>query len=430
MPDGWSVESLRELIEKPVAGFWGEDVSGHSLRAVRVVRNGDAASHYTLSQEDLPRRWMLPAQIAKAECRVGDVLLASSGEVGAVARLAATGDEVVVASNFVRRIRARKRTDASWLFFLLQTSLSQSFARKCSGGTTLQNLSGRFFDDFLAPVPLRSEQRRIGEILDAVDDAIRSAESLIAKLSQVSGALLNDLMTRGIGADGVLRNPILQPDDFVGTKLGQVPRTWRVIPLAECVKPTTPITYGIVQAGPDVPDGVPYIRTGDMASEELRRADLLCTSARIANAYRRSTVQAGDIVCAIRATVGKVLPVPANLDGANLTQGTARISPGPSVHPGFLLQVLRSDAIQRQFAQAIKGTTFAEITLAALRELPVPIPDSFDEQRAIADRMAAMESKISVERDNLDALLQLKAGLMDDLLTGRVRVKADSQAAA
>src|SRR5690606_33502312 len=80
-------------------------------------------------------------------------------------------------------------------------------------------------------------------------------------------------------------------------------------PLAEWCRNL--ITYGIVQAGPDIPDGIPYIRVSDMTdAHELSLDGMLRTSPEIAHKYRRSMVKAGDLVIALRGPVGLTHVVP------------------------------------------------------------------------------------------------------------------------
>ncbi|HWU76761.1 MAG TPA: restriction endonuclease subunit S [Rhodanobacter sp.] len=154
----------------------------------------------------------------------------------------------------------------------------------------------------------------------------------------------------------------------------------------------------------------------------LERESLLCTSRCIADSYKRSEVRTGDLVMAIRATVGKVLPVPCDLDGANLTQGTARIALSVRTNPSFLLWAIRHHRAQKSILAEIKGTTFAEIALADLRQVPLAAPIEFEEQRLIGQRVQACDDAIQCEQHQLVKLRAQKFGLMDDLLTGRVRV--------
>jgi type I restriction enzyme S subunit len=269
--------------------------------------------------------------------------------------------------------------------------------------------------------PSLAEQRRIAEILSTLDEAIERTEGLIGKLQQIKAGLMHDLFTRGVTPAGHLRPPRDQaPHLYKLSPLGWIPNEWEVKPLATFTMHD--ITYGIVQAGPHVENGVPYVRTGDMSGDSLVRSEMLCTSRRIADSYKRSEVRAGEIVCAIRATVGKVLIVPPDLDGANLTQGTARISPNAKTDPAFLLWAIRAERTQRTIAATIKGTTFSEITLGNLRQLPVAAPSTINEQIAIAARLDQCNDMIRAEHHHLAKLRQQKHGLMHDLLTGRVRV--------
>lgn len=265
-----------------------------------------------------------------------------------------------------------------------------------------------------------AEQSRIALVLDTVDEEIAKTAAVMAKLRQVRAGLLHDLLSRGLDAHGQLRDPLAHPEQFQDSSLGRIPRRWDVRPLQACT--SSEITYGIVQAGPHVEGGLPYIRTGDMAGDRLVVDQMLRTTPEIAARFRRSRVQTGEIVCAIRATVGKVLLVPPELDGANLTQGTARIAPKEGVDGTFLLWALRSDQAQRAIAREVKGTTFFEITLADLRKIEIAIPRDPQEQGRIAATIQGMEALLANEAHAMVKLRNLKSGLMTDLLTGRVRV--------
>jgi type I restriction enzyme S subunit len=117
-----------------------------------------------------------------------------------------------------------------------------------------------------------------------------------------------------------------------------------------------------------------------------------------------------------------VLPIPPDLDGANLTQGTARLAPNERTDSTFLLWAIRHQRAQDSILAEIKGTTFAEITLAALREVPLAAPTDIAEQRRIGERIEACERRISEEDRQRQKLQAQRSGLMDDLLSGRVRV--------
>ena len=83
-------------------------------------------------------------------------------------------------------------------------------------------------------VPPPAEQRRIAEILDNVDDTIRLTAQRIAKLEQTQQGLLQDLLTRGIGDHGELRDPVARPHEFATTPLASFPRSGTFLALVIC----------------------------------------------------------------------------------------------------------------------------------------------------------------------------------------------------
>ena len=203
------------------------------------------------------------------------------------------------------------------------------------------------------------------------------------------------------------------------TEVGVIPEDWEVENLQNVCR--EPITYGIVQCGPHVRDGVPYVRVSDMDSQELSVDGMLRTSKVIAAKFGRSTVAAGDLVYALRGKVGEVREVTTEITGANLTQGTARLSPGEKVASKYLLWAMRHPGTVQQASLDAKGTTFREITLADLRNLKILVPPP-PEQRAIAEALsdvdgllAALDRLIAKKRD-------LKQAAMQQLLTGQTRL--------
>lgn len=190
--------------------------------------------------------------------------------------------------------------------------------------------------------------------------------------------------------------------------------------LKRLVDPTRPITYGIVQAGPEFEGGIPYIRPADM-TDEIGVKDFEAikhTSPEIAQQYRRSAVKTGDLVISIGPSFGKVMEVPSELDGANLTQGTARVAPGPNLHARFAFWCLRSQHCYSQWEAGIGGATFRALNLGPLAETRIPNPD-LATQRQIADFLDRETARI-------DLLIEKKQRLV--VLLGEQRAAAISSA--
>lgn len=197
-----------------------------------------------------------------------------------------------------------------------------------------------------------------------------------------------------------------------------VPNGWSAKPLADIVKEK--ISYGIVQAGPHVPDGVPYIKSSDVRGT-INPYTLQRTSQEIHLKYRRSSVHPGDIVFSLRGNIGESAIVPASLPEANLTQGTARISVSAEHSNQFHYYQLASEKILNRVNALSKGSTFKEISLEELRKVKVlcaPLP----EQKKIAKILSTWDKAISTTEQLLANSQQQKKALMQQLLTGKKRL--------
>lgn len=313
-------------------------------------------------------------------------------------------------NNHAHVLRARGPVLRDWLFFWF---VHRDIRPSINSGTR-SKLNQADLRRLPLLVPPLEEQRRIAAVLQAADDAVAAAEAVIEQTEKVKRGLVEQLLTRGMPG---------RHTRFKMTEIGEVPESWEVVPLEAVVSAERPITYGIVQAGPHVEGGVPYIRVSDMSGRRLTSAGMLRTSAEIAAQYKRSTCVAGDIVFALRGRVGDVKVLPHELDGANLTQGTARIAPGEHISSAFLLWVLRSSSTSTQTQRAIKGSTFKEISLGALRKLLVPVPLPV-EQAEIVSRLTVVDEAEELAGQAKTRAEATRAGLAADLLSGRVRVPA------
>lgn len=210
------------------------------------------------------------------------------------------------------------------------------------------------------------------------------------------------------------------PEGYKKTEVGIIPNDWTVESLQNLCRSS--ITYGIVQCGPHIPNGIPYIRVSDMNSSELNVDEMLRTSPEIASSFGRSKVEEGDIVYALRGKLGEVKMVGTVVSGANLTQGTARIAPKNNIDNRYLLWTLRSPQALKQAVKEAKGSTFVEITLGNLKGISVPLPSSREEQQKIATALSDTDALISELEKLIEKKQAIKTATMQQLLTGKTRL--------
>jgi type I restriction enzyme, S subunit len=233
-----------------------------------------------------------------------------------------------------------------FLPFVLSAERFHTYAVANSRGSVNPYLNWGELAGYEFALPPVGEQKRIADLLWAIEDHRR-------ELLRASRALLEWRMS------------------YVADTLES--RASTVVPLESLIRSGTKITYGIVQAGPEMDGGVPYIRVSDMTDGVLSLDGMRRTSHEIAAKFRRSQVDVGDLVVALRGRTGLTLTVPPELDGANLTQGTARVSiAAAEVEACYVAAVMNSSWMATEISRRAKGSTFTELTLVALRNLPIP----------------------------------------------------------
>ena len=242
------------------------------------------------------------------------------------------------------------------------------------------------------PLPPVQEQRRIAAILD-------QAETLRAKRREALALLRS------------LRQSIFI--EMFGDPVQNV-KGYPTKPLSALVEPERGITYGIVQRGEDCDDGVPVLRIRDLVSDEIELRCLKRTSASISAQYRRTILRGGEIAISIRGTIGRCGIVPQSLAGGNVSREIALIPVLKDISADFVLEFLRSTAVQRIIAEDVKGVAQSGINLEDLRRVAVPLPGqvemaAFVSRVAAAHRLIGLEIKAVVSQDELFASLQHRA---------------------
>jgi type I restriction enzyme S subunit len=344
-----------------------------------------------LHVQGIVKRDEVPGALIKTKMqqvsRPGEFLVAEiDAKVGGFGIVPESLDGSIVSSHYFLFVVDESKLDRRFLDFFIRTpAFCEQVAAQ--GSTNYAAIRPAHVLGYEIPLPPLAEQRRVVARIEELAAQIHETRTLRHQAAEEAEALVQNAIGPVIGAD------------------------WPLLPLEEACDPERPITYGIVQAGDHIPDGVPYIRVSDMAKPELTAVGMLRTAPEIAARYKRSEVRKGDVVFAIRATIGKMRFVPKELDGANLTQGTARIAPSGRALAPFLYWTLQSRSVADTIQSATKGSTFKEITLGRLRAIPIPLPPLVEQRRIVAELDA-----LQAEVDALKRLQAETAAKLDALL--------------
>lgn len=321
----------------------------------------------------------------------------------------------------------KKPEEASYYYHLFE-KVKPELVRRASG-TTFLEISGAEFGSIQLPSPSPEEKLKIAQLLDTLDTAIHQTEAIVEKLKQVKEGLLQDLLTRGVDANGELRPSYEDaPELYQDSPCGWIPNAWKALGLADFAPAERPVIrtgpFGSSLKGEHWREsGRPVVTIGSLGIGRFIEEELLFVDELTARRLSEYELIPGDIVFSRVADVGRSVVVNEAQEGWIMSSNFMRISVNRSkVHPGYLqLLLAHSDRVRKQMRATVNsgGRDVANSAILMALRFPTPTPD---EQGEIVNRNAVLSLRLEQESCELVKLLEVKAGLMDDLLTGRVRV--------
>ncbi|MEK7836647.1 MAG: restriction endonuclease subunit S, partial [candidate division NC10 bacterium] len=310
-------------------------------------------------------------------------------------------------------------SDVTWAFYWLS---GLDLARLANPGAVPSVNEGQMRDTPVV-LPPGDEQRAIAAFLDRetarIDGLVAKKERLVELLQEKRTALITRAVTKGL-------DPNVPMKDSGIEWLGKIPAHWEVKRLWHLTPSDRRIMYGIVLPGPNVDDGVPIVKGGDVSAGRLRLDRLNRTTSEIESGYVRSRLRGGDLVYAIRGSIGEVAIVPGELEGANLTQDAARIAFTTATHGPWLLHALKAAAVFAQLEAGALGATIRGVNIRDLKRASIPVPPRV-EQEAIASFLeretARIDALVAKVGDAIERLKELGTAFISAAVTGKIDVR-------
>lgn len=357
--------------------------------------------------------------------RPNDVLLVKDGSTLGISNIIRVLPSPATINGSIALLRCSESLCPTFLHQLTKARAFQKLVQDKKSGLGVPHLFQADLRKFEIPLPPLQEQRQIGEILDTLDTIIRRTDAIIEKFKQVKHGLLHDLLTRGIDANGELRPPQSQaPHLYQDSRLGVIPREWGSDTLGRLAESSVIGPFGSDLVASDYrPQGVPVVFVRDVKADHFEWKSNVFVSSQKALALSAHGVQGGDVVATkmgLPPCVAAVYPksMPSGIVTADIVR--LRFDAG-SVRPHWVSLSINEAAVVKQVEQITAGVTRPKVTLRDVRNLCIRLPP-LKEQDCILARIASIDEQIDGETTVLSKLRLLKAGLMDDLLTGRVRV--------
>lgn len=288
--------------------------------------------------------------------------------------------------------------DTKFLYYNLLSRVEE--LNRLGTGATFLELSATRLKSVEIPLPPLAEQKRIVAILDEAFEAIGRAENLRRCATEPSLSLL----TRVI-------DTVFAEIDANETEC-----------LDDLRLPGRVITYGVIKLGNHIEGGVPCLRTSNVRRLELELEGMKCISRDLSESYSRTILKGGELLVAVRGSLGGVAVVPDTLAGANVSREVAVVAiDSDRVLPNFVAYAVATTTSQKWLTGVLKGVAYTGINIADLRKLRIPVP-SMTVQRQVIGHLDAIKGQgelLSTAQSRKESLLrELRQALLAQAFSG------------
>ena len=397
-PKEWNVVILEDICEKVRAGgtpltskkeYWNGDLPFVKIEDITLAGKYLTATKSFISKEGLSNSnaWLVPEN---------SLLFAMYGSMGEVSinKIPVTTNQAILG------IIPKDKDDAEFLYYWF--SFFKPRWRKYAKPTTQANLTAEIVRNSMIPLPSKRERQEIAKVLGVVDSVIAKTGEVIAKTERLKKGLMQELLTRGIGHK-----------EFKETEIGKIPKTWQIVSLGDVCEQRSEIVQ------PSANNMESFVGLEHVASGETRLRNFAQSIDVKSTKFR---FYAGDIL------YGKLRPyldkaVLADLNGICSTDLLV-LKPKGNVIKEFLIYILHSTDFIKHAIATTTGTNHPRTSWAAISRFKFSLPER-SEQQNIANILSAIDMKLELEKKEKVMLERIKRGLMDLLLTGKIRIKVD-----
>lgn len=407
VPEGWSESQISDLSISVKVGFVGTCQSNYRDFGVPLIRTTNLQG----GKLDLNGLIFVTEEFhqknKKSQLQVNDLLIARHGNHGQAAIVPMDLGE----ANCLNIVIVRPDDSLVYPPFMLDIfnfDLQRKFASKAAGSTQ-SVINTKEIAKQKVCVPPLSEQKKIAQILSTWDKAISTTEQLLANSQQQKKALMQQLLT--------------------GKKRLSDDKAWQKIPLEQVAEIRTGVAKG--KTGLKDPVFVPYLRVANVQDgyinlDEIKKIEIE------RNKMDRFSLKKGDVLMNEGGDFDKLGRGDVwlgQIDPCLHQNHVFAVRPDPNIMDSSFLAAFAASYYGKTYflSCAKRSTNLASINSTQLKKFPVLVP-SLKEQKKIAAVLTTADQEITTLQQKLDALKQEKKALMQQLLTGKRRVKIEEAA--
>jgi type I restriction enzyme S subunit len=400
-------------------------------RGAKIVNMGELFAFPRLFNVEMKRVDIDSGEEGKFSLKAGDLLFARRSLVAEGAGKCSIVKEVegvtVFESSIIRARVDATKADSEYLYYTFSSVVGRNLLGTILRQTAVSGITGTDLVELEIPLPPVAEQKAIAHILGTLDDKIQLNRKTNETLEAMAKALFKSwfvdfdpVRAKAEGRPTGLPAEIsdLFPDSFEDSELGEIPSGWRVAPVGdvvECVGGSTPLTNEI-----EYWDGGEYFWATPKDLSSLSEPFLLDTAKKItADGVQRISsgiLPVGTILLSSRAPVGYVA---AACVPVSINQGFIALKSNGLMSSAYLLNWCLSNV--QQFKDRASGTTFAEISKAAFRPIPLLVP-SEQVARLFSDKSQTLYERVVSSMRQSTLLAATRDALLPKLISGEIRI--------
>ena len=417
VPKGWEKNSLDSLFEFKNGLNTEKEQYGNGYKFVNVM---DVFRNDILTESKIIGRVQVTdKQLEGYQLKYGDVLFNRTSETFDEIAIAAIYLDNAIATfgGFVIRARPKgNQIDPAYSVFLFQSKSYRSQVVKLGQGAIRANIGQKDLARVCILVPPLAEQKKIAQILSTWDKAISVTEKLLTNSQQQKKALMQQLLT---GKKRLLdENGVRFSGEWEYTIFGNLGDTYTGL---------TGKTKEDFGAGKPY---IPYINIFKNSRIDIQNLEYV----QVNDDERQSVVKYGDIFF----TTSSETPEEVGMSSVLLEEVSEvflnsfcfgfRLNNFETLIPKYARYLFRSEHVRRQISTLGQGATRYNLSKRQLIKLELKLP-CVEEQQKIAAVLSAADAEISTLEKKLTCLRDEKKALMQQLLTGKRRVKVDEAVA-
>lgn len=384
MRKGWEYKKLGEVccpkskIQRATKCFGGSDeILYIDISSIdNSVQEVNSITSFTMS--NAPSR-------AQQKVEYGDIIVSTVRPNLKNVAFIKQHDSNLVASSGFCVLRTTDDIERNYLFRYITSDIFTQHLMKLTTGANYPAVRDLDVRDSTIPLPPKSTQLAIVSELDKINELIRLKKEQLKDFDNLAQSLFYEIF-----------------GDPVENEKG-----WEVKKLNEIVSDNCSISYGIVQPGDGIENGVPVVRPVDMTGTFVYRQGLKNTTKEISDSYKRTILKGNEILMCVRGTTGLIAMASSELRGCNVTRGITPIECGKSCNKWFIYYQISNSSIQQYIAEYTRGIALKQINMKDVRDIPLCLPP-LPLQHLFAQRIEQIEhQKAEVQKaiTDLETLL-------------------------